>query len=299
MNQINRKFKSSVFTHLFREYGKEYELYNAIAPGRFPPDTPVKDVTLSNVLYMDRINDLSFVLGDKLVVFFEHQSTINKNMPLRDLIYCGRVYEKLVSSKAIYSSSRFTIPTPEFYVLYNGVSDYPENVVYRLSDMFALPSEIPALELVVHVYNVNDGYNTDIVNRSEALYGYVTLVSKVRNNESSGMTLFDAVSTAIKDCIKQGILVDYLMKYGSEVSNMLIQEWDWDVAKQVWQSEAATEAAKKAKAEGIAEGIAKGEKRGRAEERKKMKATIAKKDAEIADKDAEIAKLKIQLGIKH
>ena len=87
VNQANRNFKSSVFTHLFREYGKEYELYNAIAPGSFPPDTPVKDVTLSNVLYMDRVNDLSFVLGNKLIVFFEHQSTINKNMPLRDLIY--------------------------------------------------------------------------------------------------------------------------------------------------------------------------------------------------------------------
>ena len=67
---------------------------------------------------------------------------------------------------------------------------------------------------------------------------------------------------------------------------MLIQDWDWDVAKKVWQREAAEEA----RAEGITKGIAKGEKRGKANERKKWKAVIA-------DKDAEIAKLKAQLNI--
>jgi len=62
MSKANRNFKSSVFTHLFSEPEKEYELYNAIAPGRFPPGTPVRDVTLKDALYMDRINDLSMYI---------------------------------------------------------------------------------------------------------------------------------------------------------------------------------------------------------------------------------------------
>ena len=277
MSQTNRNFKASVFTHLFREPGREYELYNAIAPGRFPPDTPVRDVTLSNVLYMDRVNDLSFILGDKLVVFFEHQSTINQKMPLRDLIYCGRVYEMIVANESLYSSRNITIPTPEFYILYNGVATFPEKAVYRLSDMFALPPENePALELVVHVYNVNDGYNRDIVKRSDTLSGYVTLVSKVRENESAGMVRSDAVSTAIADCIKEGILVDYLQKHGAEVSSMIFQEWDWDKAKEIWQREAAAEA--------------------RADERNLWEAVVADKDAGLAQKDAEIARLRSQLN---
>ena len=112
------------------------------------------------------------------------------------------------------------------------------------------------------------------------------------------MTLDDAVDTAIKDCINQGILVDYLTKYGSGVTSMLVQEWDWDVAKEVWQSEAAREARKEGIAEGEKRGIAIGEKRGKAKERKKLKAVIAEKDVVIADKDTEIAKLRAQLSIR-
>ena len=272
VNKINRNFKSGVFTHLFRESGKEYELYNAIAPGRFPPDTPVKDVTLNNAIYMDRVNDLSFVLGDKLVVFFEHQSTINQNMPLRDLIYCARVYEMIVTNEAMYSSANLSIPTPEFYVLYNGVADFPDKKVYRLSKMFALPPETePSLELIVHVYNVNSGYNENIVKRSETLSGYVALMSKVRKYELSGTNRAEAVNFAVRDCINEGILAEYLEKHRSGVVNMLFQEWDWDKAKEVWQREAKEE--------------------GKAEERDYWKSVVAKV---VAEKDAEIARLKAQ-----
>jgi hypothetical protein len=39
---------------------------------------------------MDRINDISFEIGGKLVVLIEHQSTINHNMALRLLLYIAR-----------------------------------------------------------------------------------------------------------------------------------------------------------------------------------------------------------------
>jgi len=60
MSKVNRNFKASVFTHLFGEPAKEFELYNAICPGRFPPDTPVTDMTLSDVLYKDRLSDSQY-----------------------------------------------------------------------------------------------------------------------------------------------------------------------------------------------------------------------------------------------
>ena len=281
MSKPNRNYNSGMFTHLFGEPDKEFELYNAVAPGRFPPDTPVKDMTLKDALYMDRVNDLSFLVGDVLIVLFEHQGSINENMPLRDLIYCGRVYEMLVSNASMYSENRVTVPTPEFYVLYNGKKEFPEKAVYRLSDSFAVATEgEPALELVVNVFNVNEGFNKDIISRSETLSGYVTFVSKVREYEKSGMTRGDAVGNAVKDCISLGILAEYLEKYASEVLNMLFQEWNWDDAKDVWQREA--------------------EER----ERDKWQSVLADKDAKLADneakladKDALIAKLRAQLNI--
>ena len=64
MSKSNRNYNSGMFAHLFGEPDKEFELYNAVAPGRFPPDTPVKDMTLKDAIYMDRVNDLSFLVGD-------------------------------------------------------------------------------------------------------------------------------------------------------------------------------------------------------------------------------------------
>ena len=106
MSKINRNFKASVFTHLFGEPKNELELYNAFSPVQYPPDTTVIDLTLTDALYMDRINDLSFSVGEILVVFYEHNSTLCDNMPLRELFYCGRVYEKLIDNSAMYAEKR-------------------------------------------------------------------------------------------------------------------------------------------------------------------------------------------------
>jgi hypothetical protein len=248
---------------------------------------------------MERVNDLSFILGGKLVVFFEHQSTINQNMPLRDLFYCSRVYEKIIDIEALYGSRQVKIPTPEFYVLYNGLKQFPEKAVYKLSEMYEVsPEGEPSLELVVNVLNVNDGFNNEIVKRSEALSGYVTLVSKIREYESAGMTINDAVKAAVRYCMDNGILADYLKKHSSEVSRMLLEEWNLDTAKAVWQNEAKSEGIKIGLSQGKAEGVKIGKKQGKKEERKKWESVVAAKDADLATKDAEIEKLKSQLSLK-
>jgi hypothetical protein len=56
-------------------------------------------VTLSDVLYMEQLNDISFVIDGKLVVLIEHQSSINENMPLRMLMYIAREYELLTNGR--------------------------------------------------------------------------------------------------------------------------------------------------------------------------------------------------------
>ena len=97
MSKINRSYKASVFTHIFGEPDKELELYNALSEVQYPPDTPVEDVTLEDAIYMDRINDLSFVIANKLIRLIEHQSSINPNIATRQFVYSGRVYEKVIN----------------------------------------------------------------------------------------------------------------------------------------------------------------------------------------------------------
>jgi hypothetical protein len=70
----NSKYKDSVFSFLFSEPDLLRELYSALEGVALPTDIPITINTLSDILFLDRINDISFEIGGKLVVLIEHQS---------------------------------------------------------------------------------------------------------------------------------------------------------------------------------------------------------------------------------
>jgi len=265
----NRNHKNSVFTLLFSEPKTTLELYNAVTGQNYPPDTKIEIVTLSNALFKGQLNDVAFVVDDRLVVLMEHQSTINDNMPLRMLLYMAREYERMTKGKDLYKEKMIKIPKPEFFVLYNGKDEFPDFKELRLSDSYKSKDGNCNLELVATVYNINDGRNSEMVNRSPALHGYSELIAEVNKNRET-MDLGDAIVAAIKSCIERGILVYFLEKYASEVLNMLTTEWNWDDAKEVWQEEA--------REDGIVIGTAIGEERG---EKKGVEKGRKKRDEEI------------------
>ena len=251
----NTKYKDSVFSLLFSDPDVLLELYSAIEGIDLPPDTPVSINTLSDILYMDQINDISFTIDNRLVVLIEHQSTINRNMPLRLLMYIARVYEKIVDRKKLYQSRPEKIPEPEFIVLYNGKADYPDHVVLKLSELFkdaanlrAAPSAA-ALEVIVHVYNINKGHNAALFVRSETLGGYSAFIGKIREYEKT-LSREEAMKAAIKHCIENNILKPFLKTHSSEVFNMLITEWSTEEAKEVWREEAWEEGWEKGREKG-------------------------------------------------
>lgn len=98
----NKKYKDSVFTTVFSDEVKLLELYSAISDKNYPSDTKIEINTLADALYLDRNNDISFLVDNKLIVLIEAQTTINENMPLRCLIYLSRIYEKIIDNKTIY-----------------------------------------------------------------------------------------------------------------------------------------------------------------------------------------------------
>jgi len=242
---INTKYKSSVFSLLFNDPDILRELYCALEGVALSNEVPVTINTLSDVLFMDRINDISFEIGGKLVVLIEHQSTINPNMALRFLIYIARVYEKIVQDKKIYSSKKIVVPKPEFFVLYNGTEPHPEESVLNLSDafdtalLFGLPEKINSvLELTVKVININEGKNEGIAKKCRTLAQYSAFIAKVREYIKDGLIHTEAIKKAVIYCRNNDILKLFLEQNASEVMNMLITEWNWDDAKEVWQDEA-------------------------------------------------------------
>ena len=244
----NTKYKDSVFSLLFKEPDKLRELYCALEGVTLPQDVPVKINTLSDVLFMDRINDISFEIGGKLIILIEHQSTINPNMALRLLMYIARVYEKIIDRKCIYSTRLQTLPRPEFFVLYNGIAEYPDEKTIKLSDSYESTASLglagkgpPALELEVKVININQGRNESKIKKCKTLAAYSVFVGKVQEHEGEGLGREDAIRKAIQYCLEHDILKDFLEKNASEVENMLLTEWNWNDAKQVWYEEGREE----------------------------------------------------------
>jgi len=264
-SNVNKKHKSSVFSTLFSEPETLREVYSAIEGIDIPMDAIIDINTLSDAIYMNQINDISFTIDNRLVVLIEHQSTINFNVPVRLLMYVGRVYEQILDRKKLYQKNLIKIPMPEFIVLYNGRETHPDYMELRLSTAFEKTEDLKRknnesypLELIVKIYNINHGCNKQILDKSKTLDDYSFFISKIWEYNKK-LTLDKSMKAAIKYCIENNILKDFLKRHGSEVENMLFAEISteeygeirYNEGREVERDERNREIAKNALAEGL------------------------------------------------
>ena len=157
----------------------------------------------------------------------------------------------------------------------------PEQSILRLSDAYESKSEELDLELKIRFININPGYNEEMVEKSPTLYQYVKFVDTVRKYQKE-MSFPEAVERAIDECIKKGILAEFLRKNRAEVLRVSIFEYDEEEHMRLEREES--------RQEGFEEGEERGQMRinnlydklfelGRGEDVKK-----AVKDAEYRDK---------------
>lgn len=222
--KINRRYKGTLFRMIFQEKKNLLELYNALHNTSYINEEELKIVTLDNAIYMNMKNDVAFLMVDYLNMF-EHQSTKNPNMPLRDLLYIAREYEKLIDKQSLYLSSKIKIPAPRFVVFYNGTEESLEKQTLKLSDLYYSQEENPELELKVQVLNINWGYNRELMQQCRVLWEYMQYIEKVRYYAEK-MPIEQAVNCAVTECIKEGILAEFLEKYRREAIQVSIFEYD-------------------------------------------------------------------------
>ncbi len=228
---VNREYKDTVFRMLFKEKARLLELYNAVNDTDYDDLEALEIVTLENAIYMSMKNDVSCLI-DMRIQLYEHQSTVNPNLPFRDLMYVCEQYGKYTIKKDLYSRRLVKLPTPRFVVFYNGREEQPERKELYLSTAFEIPEEDPALELRVTQLNINPGYNEELLRKCPALFEYMEYVNCVRTYQTDGDTLRDAVSKAVDDCIRDDILKEFLLQNKAEVVKMTIFEYDEEQHKQ-------------------------------------------------------------------
>ncbi len=222
--KVQRNYKDTVSRMLFREPENALSLYNALNGTNYADASQITFNMLDNAIYMGMQNDISFLIMNE-VNLYEHQSTYNLNMPLRDLFYVAELLQVYVKDQSLYSSKLIKLPTPHFVVFYNGIESKPERRVLRLSEAFEVPTKDPELELKVTILNINPEMNEELKEKCPVLKQYTQYVEQVRYN-SAGMPLEQAVEAAIEYCIRHDILKDFLLKQRAEVVKMSIYEYD-------------------------------------------------------------------------
>ncbi len=268
---FNGKHKDFLFRYILSNKRVLLELYNALngTEYRNPDDLIIN--TLEDVVYLGYKNDLSFLIGNTLNLY-EHQSTVNPNMPLRGLLYMAALYESYVTMQGenLYGAKQIPLPFPQYIVFINAEKEMPEQQVLRLSDAFQKVSgegsgrSGPCLEVTATMLNINHGHNQEILNKCSKLEEYTIFVERVRFYLNKNKDIREALEWAMDDCIDNDILKDILLKNKAEVTRMLLTEFDARKYKKQLRKEAKEEGWEEGRKEGMEAGMAAGMEAGMA-----------------------------------
>ncbi len=216
---MKRTIKDSVFTNLFQDKKYLIQLYQALHPeDKEVTEDKLTDVTIENVLTDNIYNDLGFMVGNRLLILVEAQSTWTVNIIIRALMYLIQTYHNYFerTKQSLYKSKKVQIPMPELYVIYTG-------------DRKTKPSEISLSQeffggkeccLDVKVKMIYDGKEGDIINQ------YV-IFTKVCNEQIAlyGRTQ-KSILEAIRICKDRNVLREYLESREKEVVDIMMVLYD-------------------------------------------------------------------------
>ena len=282
---VVRNQKDTVFRMLFREKKELLELYNALNDSAYNSPEDLTICTLENAIYMNFKNDISFLLDSEMNLY-EHQGSYNPNMPLRDLVYIAKQLEKYTRDETIYSSTLVKIPVPRFVVFYNGTDGQPERQILRLSDAFEKETAEPELELKVLMLNINFGHNKELMEKCRTLREYSQYVDRVRKY-AKRMQIEEAVERAVTECIREGILADFLSSQRAEVIAVSIFEYNEEEEMRKIRASEYKNGKEDGIAQGIKQGIEQGIEQGMVETCKELGVSF----------EQTVARLKLRLGI--
>ena len=304
-----RQTKDIVFRLVFgNDRQALLQLYNALHGTAYTDPHELQIVTLDNAIYISRKNDLAFLLAGSINMY-EHQSTLNPNMPVRFLIYLAQEYQLLVEStdKSLYGSEMIPLPTPQCVVFYNGTADTPDEYELRLSSAFSSQDVEPAVEVVVKVININYGHNEHLMQGCGLLSQYAQFVAATREYANKYDNREEAMNAAIEYCIEHGILEDILRKQRSQVLGSLLEEFDEKKYAKTLREEGYESGREEGYEAGRSDGFTEGEQCGIEQERYRLliklvkdgNLTVQKAAAEAGMSVSEFEEKYLALGVRY
>lgn len=215
-NDAKRTIKDSVFRNLFSQ--KEYllQLYQALHPeDKNVTKSDFEYVTLQNIMINADYNDLGFLIGNRLMILVEAQSTWCVNIIVRCVMYLAQTWKDyfIRTKQSVYSTTALNFPEPELYVIYTG-NEVIEKKVLRFSEEFFNGRQV-AVEALVKV--ITESNKDDILSQYIVFAKIVDTQRKMYPGDSRR-----AVTEAIRICKDKNILKAYLEDREKEVVDIMV-----------------------------------------------------------------------------
>ena len=230
----NRTYKDVLFDMIFSDKKAILELYNAIAQTDYKDESAVSVNTIKRAVFLGIENDKSFIIDDILNIY-EHQSTVNPNMPVRGLMYLSELYRQYIYENQldIYGSKQVSLPQPVYIVFYNGEKKQPERQIISLRSAFneSLSTLNDFLDFKAVMLNINYGYNQKLMEHCKPLKEYAIFVDTIRKYLKTENEPSVAAKKAVEECIKHGILKDILLKEKGVIEDMITVCYDEEIHK--------------------------------------------------------------------
>ncbi len=251
---VNGEYKDRLFNFIFGSPENRkwtLSLYNAVNGSAYTDENEIEINTIKEVLYLGMHNDTSFLISGMINVY-EHQSSFNPNMPLRQLQYLGSLYEGYVTKNRLnkFGSSLLMLPVPKLVVFYNRTREADDETTLRLSNSFEESNRAESdVEVRVRMLNINYGHNHQLTDDCRPLYEYSWLIEKIRQNHKL-LSIENALSLAIDEVPNDFILKSFLMMNKSEVSTMLLTEYNEAEVMELFKEDGKKEGREEGREEG-------------------------------------------------
>ena len=159
MPTINKEHKDRLFSFLFgSESNREWtlSLYNGVNGTSYENPEDIQFTTIENAVYMGMKNDVSFVLFYVMNIY-ERQGVYNPNMPVRQLMYAAKLYDKYIQQKKLNETfkgnsykqktilKRLRTELNDTYQLRapkQWKETFPENTAFKKADVIRIITEI-------------------------------------------------------------------------------------------------------------------------------------------------------------